>query len=96
MTGERIGDYAKAVYSDEVQAMRREALRLADENGKIDAGPNTRAFLEEAALAGVVRRTGAMHMRSVPETHRDTAIGRLPVIGALWDQYELCDRGEVA
>ncbi len=70
-------------------AIRAEIEALVDERGKVLAGPNTRALLEEATERGIARRTGAMGSRPASRENVETPFGRMRVEGSLWDQYEL-------
>lgn len=86
---------------DTHQEMITELRGLADERGRIGAGPNTRAMLEAAADLRLVRRTGAMRMHKTTVAPVELKIAgmapvSLPVLGALYDEYELIGDAAVA
>lgn len=69
----------------------QEAIReLFGDLPRIGAGPNTRDMLEDAERDGIVKRTGRMRMIETEGVIKNTPLGPLPLIGALYDEYEIC------
>jgi hypothetical protein len=73
------------------ESLRDQMAALANERGEIDAGPNTRALLEQAESEGLVSRIpGRLNMR--PPTHPaaiEVSGVSLPCIGGMWDVYRV-------
>ena len=84
--------------SDQLSEYQIMELRdLFGDEQRVAAGPNTRSALVSLHEMGLVRLTGAMKLRP-PEADEtvDLCGASLPLVGSLWDVYEITDAGRAA